>query len=202
MAMKTIRAENLAQAYSAANWEYTTWDGAYAGFNGGSLHCAYILRFDVPEFSGFSEELKLELVARNGIGTDVALRWAICSSDANRESYHNTTEAVIDENQLDSGIVTFSNMSSTVEKKTVRLKTGKLRTGGTYYLILWATGGTGMTVRAVSTGHSIAIGYNLGVIRVKTGGAVKAHMAFVKIGGKIRQVIPYVMTADGVKPCG
>jgi hypothetical protein len=202
MAMKTIRAENLAQAYSSGNWEYTTWDGAYAGFNGGSLHCAYILRFDVPEFSGISEELKLELAARSGIGTDVTLRWAICTSDVNRESYHSTTEAVIDKNQLDSGIVTFSNLRSTAEKKTVQLKTSKLRAGGTYYLILWAAEATGMAVVAVSTGHSIAIGYNLGVIRVKSGGAVKAHTAFVKIGGKIRQVIPYVKTAGGVKPGG
>lgn len=201
MAMKSVAAQNLTQAYSGRNWDYNTWDVAYAGFAGGSLYGVTILRFDVPAFVGVSEGLDLGIVMTVGLGSEAVLRYAVCTSDANREAYMNTSGAVADENQIDAGTITFSGLTSDVVKKTAAIKTTKIKGGSTYYLFLWAYGDTGVSIKSVTGAygdHSVSIGYNLGVVRLKN----KRYMVFVKLGGVARQMIPYVKTPSGLRPGG
>lgn len=205
MAMKNIACTNLAQAYSGVNWDYNTYGVAYAGYANASVYGVTILRFDVPKFTGIAEDLMLGIYASIGVGATAQLRWALCSSDENRNAYQNTTGPVTDPNQLDSGTVTFAGMDNSVAKREAMIRTSKVRGGETYYLIMWASGQTGISVKSVVGAygnHSVVLGYNQGIIRVKLGGAQKPCMVFVKTGGKVRQAIPYVKTASGVKPGG
>lgn len=203
MAMRTLAAENLAQAYSAGNWEYGTNGTAYVGDTGYGQQYAYALRFDVPAFAGVSEELDVALVCRIGKGTDVTLRWALCTSDANRGLYAGTTAEVADSNQIAAGTVTIRGVSTAVTTKSFQLPVTKITGGGTYYLILWAYNATGLGIRAVSSSngsHSVSLGYNVGVLRVKTAKDVKMYGIYVKLNGEVKQCIPYIKTPSGLKP--
>lgn len=201
MAMKSVAAQNIAQASSGKNWVYSTVDSAYAGATGGTVYGVTVLRFDVPAFSGASEVLDVALISYTGLGTDVTLRWALCTSDANRELYTKTTAEVTDNNQIGSGAVTIPDVTSTSEARKFQVPATKIKGGNTYYLFLWAYNQTGLSIRAASSGwgdHSVSIGYNLGVFRLKD----KRHMAYVKLGGVARQMITYVKTPSGLRPGG
>jgi hypothetical protein len=205
VAVKSLSVVNLAQAYNAKNWEYTTWEPGYAGAAGGSVYGVTILRFDVPAFVGVAEAMEIALISNLGMGASVMLRWALCTSDGNRELYTKTTAAVADSNQLESGIITIPDVTSVTAARSFRIPAAKIKGGSTYYLFLWAYNDTGISIRAVSSGwgdHSAAVLYNQGIIRVKLNGAQKPCMVVVKTGGKVRQTIPYVKTATGVKPGG
>ncbi len=203
MAMKNLPAENLAQAYSAEGWKYTTDGTAFAGATGYGQFVVCALRFDIPAFGGVSEALDVALVCRIGNGTDVTLRWALCTSDENRGLYVGTTAEVADGNQIASGTVEINDVGTAVTTKSFQLPVTKISGGGTYYLFLWAYNDTGLGIRAVSSSngsHSISLSYNIGVLRVKTAEGVKMYGVFVKQKGTVKQLIPYVKTQSGVKP--
>lgn len=202
MAMKTLTATDLMQAYSVNSWAYTDWDAAYAGYANASLTTAALLRFSIPSFTGLSEALNVTLVCKQGVGSDVTLRWAICTSDANKSLYENTKAAVSDSYQIASGTVTVSDMSTSTVTRTLTLATTKITGGKTYYLFLWGYNSTGLSIWGVSTAygdHSITLGYNVGVVRIKTSSGVKMYAVY---NGAKQQLIPYVMTSSGAKPCG
>ena len=204
MAAMTLACKNLAQASSYSSWEYTTTERGYAGYAGGVRYDATILRFDVPAISGTSKGLNVGVVVDKAIGSDVKLRYAVCTSDANRESYRSTTGAVSDANQVATGIITLSDLSSTTARKEFSIDV-ELPGGKTYYLILWASEQTGVFVNAESSElgyHSVTVLYNGGVVRLKVNGQVKPYMVFVKVSGSLKQMIPYVKTASGIKPGG
>ena len=201
MAMKSVAAQNIAQASSGKNWVYSTGDSAYAGATGGTVYGVTVLRFDVPAFSGLSEAVDVALISYTGLGTDVTLRWALCTSDANRELYMKTTEEVADSYQVGSGTISIPDVTSTSEARKFQVPTTKIKGGNTYYLFLWAYNQTGLSIRAASSGwgeHSVSVGYNLGVVRLKD----KRYMVYVKLGGVARQMIPYVKTPSGLRPGG
>lgn len=203
MAMKTLAAENLTQAHSAGNWEYSTNGTAYVGDTGYGQQYAYALRFDVPAFAGASEALDVALVCRIGKGTDVTLRWALCTSDENRSLYVGTTGEVEDANQIAAGTVTILSVSTAVTTKSFQLPVTKITDGGTYYLILWAYNATGLGIRAVSSSngsHSVSLGYNVGGFRVKTPEGVKLYGVVLKRGGEVKRCGLIIKTPSGVKP--
>lgn len=206
MAMKQITASDLVHTDSTdSSWTYTTYAAHYAGFAGSGLYCVYILRFYVPAFSGVSEGLTAGLYMSSGMGSNVTLRYALCTSDANRNKYLSTTAAVTDTNQIATGTVSISNVTSDVAKKEINFKTGNIKGGRTYYLILWAAGDTGVSIKQFNSAwgnHSVTVGYNIGVVRLKVNGQVKSYMVFVKVSGALKQMIPYVKTASGIKPGG
>lgn len=193
MAMKSLVCENLTQAYSVLNWEYTDWNAAYAGYAGEAYLCT-ILRFDVPAFTGVSEALDVALISFAGIGKDVTLRWALCTSDSNRGLYTGAKDDVEDSNQIDKGVVTIPDVTSETKARSFQVPATKIKGGKTYYLFLWNYNDTGFELRGASTGwgkHSVSIGYNLGLLRVKVAGQVKAFSPYVVISGQARRAIPY-----------
>ena len=186
-------------AYSSNSWTYDTYSNAYAGFAGGTLYGVTILRFTVPDFSGSSGALRVGLVMNMGIGENAALRWALCSSDANRERYLNTAEEVADENQVDGGIVSLAGLSSDTKMRSFSLPTKKLK-GGTWYLILWAAESTGISLKAVSSDwgdHSISLDYNSGCVHIRTADGAKRFSLYNR---ERKRLIPYIKTESGVKP--
>lgn len=205
MAMKSIDAENVIQAYSGDSWEYSSVKSAYAGYANAYLLCATILRFDIPAFVGLSEALEASIICAIGVGAEVTLRWALCTSDANKANYLNTKATVTDSYQIASGTAAFSGMSSTVVTRTIKCPTTKIKGGNTYYLFLWAYNETGISIQPATSGygdHAVSLGYNIGALRVKTSDGVKLHAVYVKTASGVQQMIPYVMTASGPKPGG
>lgn len=204
MAMKSLVCNNLVQAYSVVDWEYTDWNAAYAGYAGEAYLCT-ILRFDVPEFSGVPDVLNVSLISFSGIGKTVSLRWALCTSDSNRGLYTDTKDDVEDSNQIEKGVVVIPDVTSETRARSFRVTAKKLKGGRTYYLFLWNYNDTGFELRGVTTGwgsHSVILEYTQGIIRVKIGGVQKPHMVFIKTGGKAVPAIPYVKTGTGIKPGG
>jgi len=199
MAVKNVACTDLAMAYSSRDWTYSTDGTAYAGFAGGTLYGVTILRFTVPAFSGLSEALKVGLVMRDGMGDDVTLRWALCTSDANRDDYKNTADQVADENQADTGTVFFKDMTEYIGTRNFELPTKCLKPG-TWYLILWAAGSTGVSLREVSGSwgeHSVSLDYKSGGARIRTAEGVKMFGVY---SGAKKFLIPYIKTESGIKP--
>lgn len=193
--------KNLAQASSYSSWDYTTTERGYAGYAGGVRYDATILRFDVPSLPSPFKSLDIGIVVSSGVGSDVKLRYAVCTSDANRAEYVSTTGAVSDANQIADGTIAIGEVSSAAAKMEFSIDVD-LAGGKTYYLILWAFEQTGVFVNAASSGHSATVVYNGGVVRLKANGQAKPHMALAKVSGSLKQTIPYVKTASGIKPCG
>lgn len=202
MAAMTLACTNLVQASSHSTWDYTTTEEGYAGFAGGVRYDVTILRFEVPAIAGTSKGLSAGIVVRSGpVSGNLKFRYAVCTSDANREKYRSTTAAVSDANQIKTGTITLSSVSNTAAKKSFSIDV-EMTGGKTYYLMLWAYESTGVFVSAVSAGHSVTVSYDGGVVRVKVNGVVKPYMVFVKVSGSLKQMIPYVKTASGIKPGG
>lgn len=154
---------------------YDTANSAYVGYGSSTEFYPYALKFTLPSFSGVSSAVAFSLSMyggyRNGSkSSTVNLRWALCSSDANINSY-NTAGAVSDPNQIVSGTVTFDGLnSSTSAIKTLNIPTAALKSGGTYYLILWGNNSGGYsgdtaTMNAASK-HSAMLEYGSGVVWV------------------------------------
>ena len=154
---------------------YDTASSAYVGYGSSTTFYPYALKFTVPEFVGASSAVVFSLSMyggyRNGSkSSSVNLRWALCTSDANIDSY-NTAGAVSDANQIVSGTVTFDGLnSSTSTIKTLNIPTTALKPGGTYYLVLWGNNSGGYsgdtaTINAASK-HSAVLEYGSGVARI------------------------------------
>ena len=203
MATMTLPCRNLSMAYSSSDgWVYGTNKEAFVGYAGGARYDAAILRFDAPYVPGASEALDLSLAVRKSGNSNVRLRWAVCTSDANKEKYRSTTNTVADKNQIASGTILLDNLT---DKDTVYTRTFQIPVEGigkgTWYLILWAYESSGAWLEPISTdkgsyGISVVCAAG-GVVRVKTADGVKA---FAVYNGKRKQLIPYVKTASGIKP--
>ncbi len=206
MAAMTLACKNLAQASSYSEWAgYSTTEVAYAGYAGEVRYDATIFRFDVPALSNSFKGLSVRIAVYNGLGANPKLRYAICTTDANRENYRSTTGAVSDPNQVATGTITISGVGSTAAMKEFSIQDVTLEGGKTYYLILWAAETTGVFISAVNSElgyHSVTVTYNGGAVRLKVNSQVKTYMVIVKASGSLKQRISYVKTASGVKPGG
>ena len=136
---------------------------------------------------------------RNGNNSSsVNLRWALCSSDENINSY-NTANAVSngvsDPNQIASGTVTFDGLSSSISSiKTLTIQTTALKPGVSYFLVLWGDSSAGYvgdtaTMNAASN-HSVLLEYGSGVVRIRVGNEWKAATPHIWKGGKWVLAIP------------
>jgi hypothetical protein len=190
MATNSANCTIVGQSYStSALGEYRN-DAAYAGYSGNAYY-VYSLKFTMPEFAGASECLSVGIIASVGIGSTSNLRWALCTSDANNASYTSTTEAVTDEYQIASGMVTCENLNSSRKTYLVEIETTQLRSGETYYLLMWASEKTGISVSAVSSGfgdHSASLDYNAGVVYI----AGEAYIAYVRDTSSWDLCIPHI----------
>lgn len=200
MATLTLACSNLAMAYSTDGWVYGTDSEAYAGFAGGVQYAVSILRFDAPAIYGSVQSLDLGLVMRKGINASVKLRWAICTSDANREKYRSTTNAVEDENQIASGTIQIEDLTGDAETRTFRIPVEGIGKG-TWYLILWAFEGGGIFLEPVSSdkgSYGVSVVCTIsGILRIKTAGGAKA---FGSYNGRRKRMVPYIKTESGIRP--
>lgn len=194
MATNSVACTIVGHAYAYTSLGEYNKNAAYAGYNG-TAYYAYILKFTTPAFTGASEGVSFGIWMNQGWGTDVTLRYAICSSDANKNSYCGTTGAVSDSNQITSGTVSLKGMSSTQEKRTVTVTTAKLKQNTTYYLILWAYNNTGVSLMNISSAwgeYSADLGYNSGLVWIDTGSGFESYQCYIDNGTSWDMCIPYI----------
>lgn len=175
----------------------------YAGYNGSSYY-ANVIKFTTPDFVGASESIEIGLFMNEGVGSDVTLRYAICTSDANKASYMNTTAAVTDENQIAAGTVTFEDLTSNVEKRTFTIETAKLEPNTTYYLFMWASGKTGVSLKEPSGAFgdsSVFVSYNSGLVYIDNGSELEAYQFYVDNGSDWDLHIPFIDNGSGWDMC-
>ncbi len=192
---------------------YDTASSAYVGYGSSTVFYPYALKFTAPEFVGVSSAVEFSLSMyggyRNGnTSSSVNLRWALCASDSNINSY-NTAGTVPDANQIVSGTVTFDGLSSSTSAiKTLNIPTTALNSGGTYYLILWGNNSGGYsgdtaTMNAASK-HSAVLDSSdaiSGVVRIDTGSGWVTATPYIHNGTEWKIAIPYVDTGTEWKVC-
>lgn len=141
--------------------------GAMADTDGDS-HYAAVVEFTVPAFEGVSQTIAFKMWA-NRLGDEypstINLRYAICNSDANKDSYLQTNAEVTDSNQIASGTVELTDVSIATESatwQTVTIETDALKEG-TWYLMLWgaseASANEVLVMQGTAYHDSIALTY-------------------------------------------
>jgi phage tail protein X len=134
-----------------SSWSYNTTGALYAGYSGDGYWVTFI-KFTTPSFTGVSVSAKFDFYTYGGYGSTANIRWAICTSDANHSKYSSTTSAVSDSYQIASGTAFFGSVSSNDAKRTINVTTATLKPNTTYYLALWSSDKTGLSIR--QTGYS------------------------------------------------
>lgn len=143
--MPTANCTIVGRRKSDGTYDLTT--SAYVGYGSSTEFFPYSLKFTLPTFTGKSASVKFSLAMLSGFrnGTksaNVNLRWALCTSDANISKY-NTSGTVSDSNQIVSGTVTYSGLSSSVSYKELTVSTTALESGASYCLIFWGNNSGG-----------------------------------------------------------
>lgn len=197
-------------SYTAPFPAYSTDYDAYAGrssYDGGK-RWVYSLMFSTPNFVGVSEELMFDITMCLGIGLTAELRYAICVSDSNLANYLNTTEAVSDENQVATGILSFTDMPEDPTNKNFKISTTRLKSKTIYYLVLWSAGDSGVTIKSINNPAydkpTVTLGYNIGLVYIKTADdeAPEPHQAYIYNGEVWELYIPNIRGDDGWDQCG
>lgn len=173
MGAKTVTGQIAGQAYSNVSiGSYSASDAAYAGYNG-ELYFGCAMKFTAPAFEGVSKSLAVSLWIYKGVGTTSTLRYALLSSDANKNSYVGTSGAVTDANQIATGTVTFEGLTSETAQQSFTISTAALKKNTTYYLILWASENTGITIQPVSSAwgdNTVTLSYISGIALIRAAG--------------------------------
>lgn len=137
---KTAACSIIGQTYATGNGTfgaYATTGNKYAGANSSSIY-AYILQFETGNFSGKSEKLEINLSVKTMYHADLDLRYALATSDENKNSYRSTFNAVSDPNQIATGSFDMTGLStSAYNVRTLSIDTADLKPNTTYYLFLW-----------------------------------------------------------------
>lgn len=150
--MQTVSGSIVGQAYGTSSLSsYSTKNPAFGGYTSGKYY-VYVLKFTIPNFNGLSKTIKFDMYMNNQSGQKTAnLRYAICDSDENAKNYMGTASGVSDPHQKASGVISIQDLSGTTKKHTIEINTTNLKTGGTYYLFLWAYDQTSVSFVSTSS---------------------------------------------------
>lgn len=190
MATNSVGCNIVGHAYSYTTLGDYNQGVAYAGY-AGSLYYAYVQKFTTGGFLGASESVNFTMYVTNGVGDSVTLRYAICSSDSNKNAYCGTSKIVVDQNQIVNGTITVSNLSAEVERRIITIPVTALKANTTYYLMLWASGNTGISLKGISSAwgnFSTEVGYNSGLAWI----GADAYQCYVRNGSNWDLCIPYI----------
>lgn len=147
---------------------------AYVGYGSSTTFYPYSLKFTLPNFTGRSSSVAFTLAMirgyRNGTSSStVNLRWALCTSDENISLYNTSTD-VSDSNQIVSGTVTYSGLSSSLVYKDLLVECTSLKPNTSYYLIFWGNNSGGYSgdtaTMYAANKHSAILTYSEGCVHV------------------------------------
>lgn len=165
-----------------------------------SEYNTYILQFKTPAFPGVSEKVEIRLGYAKGNSASLTLRYALCTSDENRNKYCNTYGAVTDDTdkyQVKSGTVSLTDIAATITHKTITIETEKLKSNTTYYLILWAYTSKSNPKWVVpqpldATSPSVTVHYNAGIFRLDNGSKIEDYQAYIDNGSSWDLFLPEI----------
>jgi len=183
------------QAGYDGGWHKYDTSKQYAGFGTTSYFTAIVV-FQTPNFSGLSETINITLrVLKNGNNSNPTLRWALATSDANRDQYINTISEITnasDPFQIANGTHTFESISSGGTDSIITINTQNAKPSTTYYLYLWGyESGNWLTVYYPNT-HSITVNYSGGIIYIDNGSEFEAYLVYIDNGTDWDLYIPYI----------
>lgn len=178
---------------------------AYAGANSTNYY-TYSMQFTTPNFTGVSKKLTLNMYIRmqTEYYTDVNIRYALLTSDANISSYMDVVGAVTDSNQIVSGVYPTMHLTSTYTYYTLELDLKTLAPNTTYYLVLWGSGDNkrnSLLRVGESTYHVITIECDDGLIYIDTSSGLEACQCYFDNGTGWDLYLPYVDTDTGWDQC-
>lgn len=170
-----IACEISGQTYARSNIDSESWNvgsynttyeaywGAVPSGYGYTNYDTYYLKFSTPSFVGTSKSIKFNIKMKSFTPMDVdsvkTVRYALCTSDENKNSYLRTVSAVNDPYQIITG--TFSESSGDGATSVIVINTDKLQSNTTYYLIIWdshVASNTSAYVKTMTSGnHSIVL---------------------------------------------
>ena len=200
MATNALKGSIVSQNYYSGGWVGYRNTSAYAGTNQ-SAYYPYILKFTTPDFLGASESVTFTLGMTKGTGATPTLRYALCTSDANKTNYQDTNAAVTDANQIAAGTFKTGTLSTAVTLQTLSISTAKLEPSKTYYLFLWGYASQSspawVTVNDTSY-HAVSVAYNSGLARIGDGSNMNEYQCYIGNGTNYDgPYIPYVGNGTG-----
>ena len=181
----------------------------YAGAYGEGYYTS-CLKLRTPKFAGVSERIMFQVRLYNIGPNDTKLRWALCSSDANKGKYtgdwsNRIYSEVEDKYQLAQGTVEWADIELTENPmRELIVETNALKPETDYFLFLWSyysKDSISTTVRvAAAAEHSAVVEYKAGLIQVKHNGAEISCVVDVVSGGEWKQAMPEVAVNGAWKP--
>lgn len=134
---------------------------AYAGANSSNYYVG-IIKFETPAFTGRFERLDISLYVKSQYHANIKLRYALCSSDANKLNYRQTYGEVDDEYQIASGIFSMTGMSTSAWKNyDLTIEPSTMNPGTEYYLIFWGLNNASfIDISGEVENHIIAVIYD------------------------------------------
>ncbi len=127
----------VGQTYNNSAWgSYNPGQACWAGNDQGDSYTT-IIKFTTPSFSGRSTRLTVSFPTKHISGYYNSqwpdIRYALCSSDANKAAYRNTTSAVSDPYQIASGYKEIT----AGDPVTLTFDTSVLKANTSYYVYIW-----------------------------------------------------------------
>ena len=193
---------------------------AYAGSATGYYYTTKIT-FKTPSFSGTPGSITFKLAMSQFVGTSVNLRYAICSSDANKASYCNTFSAVSDANLIIAGTANITGLTTGLSAselyKEITINASELASNKTYYLFLWSSTSEATNPKCVviqpqgayldantKVNHTISItvgsggdGGQSGLVYIDNGTSFEAYQVYIYNGSGWDLYIPYIDNGSG-----
>lgn len=184
----------------------------YTGEVTSYIYYPFYLKFTTPDFPGTSKNIRISLMLeqqwKSGEKVDVPLRFAICKSADNKDSYRKTHSAVLDANQIASGVWTVPALTYQYEEsRECVINSTDVEPNTTYYFFLWAErveAGVCNAARShnVHLGNcSIVVEYYENAAHIDTGTEVKLAMCNIDTGESWLPVAPYEDNGVGWDPC-
>ena len=184
--------------YNVSAWQ-TDNPYCHVGTQGSSNYCTAMIKFTTPSFTGNSTNIKFKFYVGATSKTTVSLRYAIATSDKNKNSYTKTYSTVSDSYQVASG-TTSLDATNTLGTDTISINTTALQGGNTYYLFLWSSksgdSNSYVTIQPQGVGevnHTITITYeDGGHVYIYDGTNFVAYDVYVYNGSDWDRYTPYI----------
>lgn len=170
---------------TGGSWsDYDSYSGN-AGRATSGLYYTTIVKFYAPIFTGTAFYVTVALPFKKGAGanTSTTLRWALAVGDNNKNNYINTYAAVSDPNQVASGVITISGLSSTSLTHILPIPIPAWYTmpsGQVFCLFLWAGSSADFSQANLITSEvGATVAFNGNVVKVCENGSWNNYQAYV-----------------------
>lgn len=140
-----------------SNYSYQTSGNAYVGWAGATgVDCATIYKFTVPTFTGKSTVISLTMKIQNQVdnGGATTLNWALAKTDAKitgNKYVDGTNYPLTGNGEIANGTVSVNIRYASYAAHTFAINTSAITAGGTYYLIIYRSNNTGLSVQYPSS---------------------------------------------------